>query len=263
MQLIEELRLQHPFVALAAPAEAIDAIAQRAVALAVELLDQARGELAVRRGEGHAVVEIDQVALVDARRRRVDDDEHLGGEVLAPPVEDDARDADGGGVVGALLHVEMQRCEPMLAVDDQVLGRWLVNGARAAVSAGTEGEPLRGKQQHRARNRRLRDGRFVEVLELLYLGARQRTLKRLVVALDLGDELSNVVVLRHPRGGNFLALAVEAANKAHLRHQVLGAVADEVENAILLANLRRLHGRSSVPPPPGPGTGANIKENWP
>src|SRR6266849_3404514 len=87
VQLVEELRLQHPLVALAAPAEAIDAVAQRAVALAVEPLDQAGGELAVRRGERHVLVQIDEVALVDARRRRVDDHEHLGGEILAAAVE--------------------------------------------------------------------------------------------------------------------------------------------------------------------------------
>src|SRR5437588_5212917 len=74
VQLVEELGLQHPFVALAAAAEAVDAVAQRAVAFAIELLDQARGELAVRRGERHAIVEVDEVTLVDARRRRVDDD---------------------------------------------------------------------------------------------------------------------------------------------------------------------------------------------
>src|SRR3954454_11994817 len=67
VQLVEELRLQHPLVALAAPAEAVDAVAQRAVALAIHLLHQARGELAVGPGERHAVVQVDEVALVDAR----------------------------------------------------------------------------------------------------------------------------------------------------------------------------------------------------
>src|SRR5205814_10574546 len=105
-----------PRLGLAAPAEAVDAIAQRAVALAIELLDQARGELAIRRSEGHAVVEIDEMALVDARRRRVDDDEHLGGAILAARVEDDAGDVDSRSVLGPLLHVEVQRHEPVLPV---------------------------------------------------------------------------------------------------------------------------------------------------
>src|SRR6185503_10228419 len=106
VQLVEQLRLQHPLVALAAAAEAVDAVAQRAVAFAVELLDQARGELAVGRGERDVLVEVDQVALVDARRRRVDDHEHLGGEILAAPVEDDAGHVDGIRVVGTLMQVE-------------------------------------------------------------------------------------------------------------------------------------------------------------
>src|SRR6185295_9287328 len=53
VQLIEELGLQHPLVALAAAAEAVDAVAQRAVALPVELFHQARRELAIGRRPGH------------------------------------------------------------------------------------------------------------------------------------------------------------------------------------------------------------------
>jgi hypothetical protein len=68
VQLVEELRLQHPLVALAAPAEAVDAVAQRAVAFAVELLHQPGGELAVGSGKRHVLVQVDEVALVDARR---------------------------------------------------------------------------------------------------------------------------------------------------------------------------------------------------
>src|SRR5205807_8226801 len=68
---------------------------------------------------------------------------------------------------------------------------------------------------------------------------------------------------RDPRRRDLLALAVEATDKAHLRHQVLGPVADEVKDAVLLANLRRLHGRSYVSRLPGGRTGANIKENRP
>src|SRR5918999_180732 len=108
VQLVEELRLQHPLVALAAATEPVDAVAQRAVALAVEPLYEARGELAVGRGERHVLVEVDEVALVDARRRRIDDHEHLGGEILAAPVEDDARHVDRGGVVGPLLQIKLQ-----------------------------------------------------------------------------------------------------------------------------------------------------------
>src|SRR5688572_12065076 len=261
MQLVEQLRLQHPFVALAAAAEAVDAVAQRAVAFAVEPLDQPRGELAVGRGERHVLVEVDEVALVDARRRRIDDDEHLGGEILAAPVEDDAGHVDGPRVVGTLVQVEAQRREAVLAIDDQVLGRGLAQAAGRAVAVGAEVEALGGEQQHRAGNRRLRDRRLVEVLELAHLGARQRALEGVVVALDLGDELRDVVVFGDAAWSDLLVLAVEAADEAHLRQQVLGAVADEVKDAVLLPDLRRLHSRLSVCPTPlgGQAEGANTK----
>src|SRR5882724_1581529 len=251
VQLVEKLGLQHPLVALTAAAEAVDAVAQRAVAFAVQLLDQARGELAVRCGERHAIVEIDEVALVDARRRGADDDEHLGGEVFAARIEDDAGHVDRRGIVRPLLHVEVQRSQAVLPVDDQVLRARLRDRAGRATVARAEIEALGSKEQHRSRDRRLRDGGLVEILELLHLGARERALEGLVVALDLGDELRDVVVLRNPRGRDLLALPVEAANETHLRHQVLGPVADEVKDAVLLADLRRLHGRSSVPRPTG------------
>jgi hypothetical protein len=46
-----------------------------------------------------------------------------------------------------------------------------------------------------------------------------------VVALDLGDELRDVVVLGDARRSDLLAVAVETADKANLRQKVLGAVA--------------------------------------
>src|SRR5918992_5109418 len=149
VQLVEELRLQHPLVALAAAAEPVDAVAQRAVALAVELLDQARGELAVGRGEGDMLVEVDEVALVDTRRRGIDDDEHLGGEVLAAAVEDDAGHVDRRRVVGTLVKVEVERREAVLAVDDQVLRRGLVQDSGPALAVGPGAQGLGGEEQHR------------------------------------------------------------------------------------------------------------------
>src|SRR6185503_17461288 len=94
VQLVEQLRLEYPFFLLAAPAEAVDAVLERAVPLAIELVHQARGKAPVGIGPGDALVEVDEVALVDARRRGIDDDEHLRREVLAAPVEDHARHVD-------------------------------------------------------------------------------------------------------------------------------------------------------------------------
>src|SRR6185295_20261959 len=91
MKLVEQLRLQYPFVLLAPPPEAVDAIAQRTVALAVEVLDHPRREAPVGVGPRDALVEIDEMALVDAGRGGIDDDEHFGREVLVAAVENHAR----------------------------------------------------------------------------------------------------------------------------------------------------------------------------
>ena len=66
-----------------------------------------------------AFVQVDEMALVDAGRGGIDDDEHLRGEVFALAVEDDARDMDRLGVLRMVLHVEVQRGQSVLTVDDQ------------------------------------------------------------------------------------------------------------------------------------------------
>ena len=68
MDFIEQLRLQNPFLLLAASAQAVDAVAQRAVGLAVKHLDNVRRETPVRLGPRNPLVEVNQVALVDAGR---------------------------------------------------------------------------------------------------------------------------------------------------------------------------------------------------
>ena len=196
----------------------------------------------MRLGPGHALVEVDQVALVDARRRRVDDHEHLGGEVFAAPVENHARNVDRGGFVGPVVQVEAQRGEAVLAVDDQEFLLRLGQVADAFDAGGAEAELFGGEQEDRARDRRLRDRRFVEVLERLDLGLGQRALERLVGALDLGDELGDLVLVGDFHRGDFLALAVEAADETHLAKQVLRRDAGEVKNAVFLAYLRGKHG---------------------
>src|SRR5207253_9643176 len=105
-----------------------------------------------------------------------------------------------------------------------------------------------GEQQDGSRNRRLRYRGLVEVLELAHLAARDRALESLVVALDLGDELGDVVVLGNAAGRDLLALPVEAADESHLGQQLLGRIVDEVEDAVLLADLRRLHAAPSRGP---------------
>jgi hypothetical protein len=209
----------------------------------------------IGRRERDPVVQVDEVALVDPRRRRVDDDEHLGGEVLAAAVEDDAGNVDRARLFRPLVQVETQRGEPVLPVDNQEPAGRLAEATLSALAAArAEVQPLGGEEQDRSGNGRLRNGGLVEVLELTDLSLGDGALERLVVALDLGDELGDVVVLRDLARGDLLAVAVEAADEADLRQQLLGRIADEVEDAVLLPDLRRLH--EPLPPKPsrvGPG----------
>src|SRR6185312_4910985 len=163
-------------------------------------------------------------------------------EILAPAVEDDAGHVDGLRVRRPLLHVEVQRREAMLAVDDQKLGVRL-RQVPDAVAIGAKLELLVGVEQHRARNGRLGDRSLVEVRELAHLGTGNAALERVVGALDARDELGDVVVLRNPARRDLLALAVKAADEAHLGEQVLRPVADEIKNPVLLTDLGRVHGR--------------------
>ena len=119
MNLAEKLRLVDPHVPLRAPAEHVDVITQRRVALVVQRAHEPRRELLVRVGAPFdLLVEIDEVALVDPRVRGIDDHEHLGRELRRLAVEDHARNFDAPVGVG-LAQVEVQPGEPMLAVDDQ------------------------------------------------------------------------------------------------------------------------------------------------
>src|SRR5713226_9665757 len=131
----------------------------------------------------------------------------------------------------------------MLAVDDEELGLRLRKLADPVGAAGRlEAQFLRGKQQHRSGDRRLGDRRFIEILELAHLGPGQGPLKGAVGALDFCDELGDLVVLGDARRGDFLSFPVETADEADLGEQLGSADAAEVEDAILLANLRGKHG---------------------
>src|SRR5262249_4091552 len=95
--------------------------------------------------------------------------------------------------------------------------------------------------EHRSGDGRLGDRRFVEILELAHLGARKRSLKRPIGALDLGYELGDLIVLGNARWRDLLALAVEAADEADFGEQLGSAAAAEVEDPVLLANLGGKH----------------------
>ena len=244
VDLVEQLGLQDPLLLLRPAAEAVDLVAQRAVVRAVETLDDLGRELLVRRRPRHALVEVDEVALVDARRRRVDDDEHLGREVLALAVEDDARHVHGLRLGGALLHVEVERGETVLSVDDQVLPAGLLEVPHVVEGPdGREGELVGREQQDGARYGRLAHRGVVEVANRGDLAARHLALERGVGVLDLGDEAGDLVVAVDLVGREaLLALGVEARDEADAVEQVLCSVGREVEDAVLLPYLRGEHG---------------------
>jgi hypothetical protein len=98
-----------------------------------------RGEAPVRFGPGNALVKVNQVALVDAGRRGVDDDEHFRRKILASPVKNDARHRDIARILGMRVHEKLQRRQPMLAVNDQkFLARLLQLSDAGAIRPGLE-----------------------------------------------------------------------------------------------------------------------------
>src|SRR5581483_1890521 len=243
MQLVEELRLEDPLLLLAAPAEPVDLVAERAVAARVEPLHDPGRQLPIRRRPRDALVEVDEVALVDARRGRVDDDEHLGREVFALAVEDDARDVDRTRLLGVGPAIEVQGGEAVLAVDDEVLAARVLQVAHVLEAAHRrERERLRGEQEDRAGNGRLARRRFVEISDRGDLRARKRSLERRVAALDARDELPDVVAFLDFLGRDLVALGVEAADEADALEEIVRRTRDEIEDAVLLPHLGREHG---------------------
>jgi len=131
----------------------------------------------------------------------------------------------------------------LAAVDDEELGLRLRQLADAVgATRCLEAQFFRRKQQDRSRDRRLGDRRLIEILELAHLGPGQGSLKGAVGALDFGDELGDLVFMGDARRRDLLAFAVKATDKTDLGEQLGSADAAEVEDAILLANLRGKHG---------------------
>ena len=179
------------------------------------------------------------MALVDAGRSGIDDDEHLCGKVLGAAVEYDAWNVNAVAFAGALPKIEVQGSQAMLAVNNQELGRRILQVSDALLRPeGLEVEPLMGEQQHRAGDRRLVDRHFVEILQGPHLGARELALKGRVAVLDAGNELRDFVALRDHLRRDLLPLAIEAADEAHSGEDVLRRVAHEVEGPVLLADAR-------------------------
>src|ERR1041385_3866548 len=146
MTLVEKLGLQDPLLLLAAPAEAIDPITQRAIRFAVEHLHNSRREAPVRFRPGNSLIEVHEMTLIDACWRRVDDDEHLGCEIVAAPIEDHAGHVNGFGFVRMRALVELERRQTMLAIDNQEFFLGFLKATHSAVLLKRcEAEFLRGE----------------------------------------------------------------------------------------------------------------------
>src|SRR3990172_6451027 len=186
------------------------------------------------------------MGFVDPGVRRVDDNEHLGGEIGALAVEEHAGNLDPVRLVGMLLAKEMKRREPVLSVDDQVMAvRFTektdaLRGVRAA-----KAQRFIRKQQNRAGNQRLVDRGLVEVDDLANLPAVEQALERLFALFDAGDELRDLVVAGFIRFDLF-ALEVVAAAEAHMVQEIDRFESDEIENALFLGDSRGKHRPSLV-----------------
>jgi hypothetical protein len=243
--LAEQLRLVDPHLLRRTAAEHVDVVLQRRVVGLVERAHQLRRVLLLRVGAPlDALVQVDEVRLVDARVRRVDDDEHLGGEVTGLAVEDHHRHLDA--LVGVLfLQVEVQAREAVLAVDDQeVAARF--DQVAGAFHAGErlEVELLGGEQEDCARDHRLPRLVAVEVFDLLHLPAVQRALEGLAVLLDrlhVALDFVEFLLAAEVAADGLAAIAIEARDEADLAEQILGRVADEVELRLLLAHAQGEH----------------------
>ena len=183
------------------------------------------------------------MALVDPRGRGIDDDEHLGRKVLAPAIEDDARHVDVTALARPLAQIEMQRRQPVLAVDDEILRLRLLQATDAVLAVQRlERELFVREQQHRAGYRRLAHRHLVEVLERPDLRAGQLPLESSVVVLDTGDELGDLVALRYDLRRDLLTLPVIAADEPHLAQDVLRGATRKIEDAVFLSDARGKHG---------------------
>src|SRR5438552_840159 len=217
MDLIEKLGLQNPFLLLASSPQTVDAVAQRTIRFAVKHLHDARGETPIRLSPRNAFVQIDQMALINAGRRGVADDKHLGREIITAAIKEYAWHVNRFCFVGMGSFVEIQRCEPVLAVNDQKLLLRVLEMPYCFVSLERlEAELLRREQENRARYGWLANGCFVKVADRSHLRAREPALKSLFVPFNPGDELRHIVLGGRLLGFDFGTFIVKSADETNL-----------------------------------------------
>src|SRR5919106_1912982 len=137
------------------------------------------------------------MGLVDPRVSRVDNHEHLGREIGALAVEQNARNLHLIDLVGVLLAKKMERGQPVLAIDDEKLSFRLTQ--KADTLAGIrppKAQGLVGKYQNGSRDQWLAHGRFVEVDDLADLSSVKQPLEGFFALFDSGDKPRDLVVSR-------------------------------------------------------------------
>src|SRR5262247_748709 len=194
VDLVEKFRLKNPLLLPAPPAQPVDAITQRRIALFVEQIDDLSSELLLLRFPRHPFVKIHQVRFVDPGVSRVDDDEHLGGEIGALAVEDYARHLHLFCQLRMFLAKEMERRQPVLAVDDKELALGLALKTDAFGEIRTaKAQGFVGKQKNRTGNQGLTHRSLVEVNDLADFPTVQNPLERFFAFFDAGNEPSHFV----------------------------------------------------------------------
>src|SRR5262249_11286216 len=221
----------------------VNAVTQRTVPLAVKHLDNVRRESPIRLGPRNSLIEIHEMALVDASRRGVDDHEHFGREILAPAIKNHARNMNVLGIIGMSGFVKRERRQSMLPIDDQeILLRLLKTAHAAAILPGFEAQLLWRKEQDRSRYGRLRHRRFIEVADGADLAAGKLPLECLFASLNFRDELRDIILFLHLLCLDLAALLiVKPADKTDFCQQFLRWIRSEIEHRILLPNLRPNH----------------------
>src|SRR5688500_18934656 len=125
----------------------------------------------------------------------VNDDEHFGRKVSATAVKQDARHLDIGDLVRMLRAKKMESCQPMLAVDDQVLAFRLAQMPdRLRLPCTLEPQRLVREDQNRPGNHGLSDDGLVKIDNLLDLLPVQLTLKAFFASLNAGNELRHIIM---------------------------------------------------------------------
>ena len=118
------------------------------------------------------------MGFVDPGVGRIDDHEHLGGEIRALAVEQHTGNFDPIDLLGMFLAEEMKRRKTMLTIDNKIIALGLSDETHAFRRVrAPKAQRLVCKKQDRARYQRLADRCFVEIYDLADLSPVEQPLK--------------------------------------------------------------------------------------